>query len=284
MAVLDDDPPWWFRRSAGGATLHNKDIDLTVPSAARVYDFMLGGKDNFAVDRDVVAQMLKVVPDALDGPRMIRACLRRAVRHMVTSAGIEQFIDLGSGLPTEDNVHQVAQRHHPGSRVVYVDYDPVVVAHASALLVPDDSTTVIPADFRDADAVLAHADTRRLIDFDQPIGLIMCSVLHYVPDEDRPLDLVAAYSEAMPPGSHLFITHVCVCDHPGSPDIGQLFRDKFGGQVRTREQFEEFFTGWKLTEPGVVPVMAWRPDVVGPGGTGEVPLSQQALLGGLAYK
>jgi hypothetical protein len=283
MAVLDDGPPWWFRRSAGGTTVH-KDIDLTVPSAARVYDFMLGGKDNFAVDRDVVAQMLKVVPDALDGPRAIRACLRRAVRRMVTHTGIEQFIDLGSGLPTEDNVHQVAQRHHSGSRVVYVDHDPVVVAHASALLVPDDSTAVIPADFRAVDAVLGHPDTRRLIDFDRPIGLIMSSILHYVPDEDRPLEFVAAYSEAMPPGSHLFITHVCVCEHPGSRDVGQIFQDRFGGQVRTREQFEEFFAGWKLTEPGIVPVITWRPDVVGPNGTGEVPLSQQALLCGLARK
>jgi hypothetical protein len=282
MADLDDGPPWWFRRSAGGTTLH-KSIDLTVPSAARVYDFMLGGKDNFAVDRDVVAQMLKVVPDALDGPRAIRACLRRAVRHMVTD-GIEQFLDLGSGLPTEDNVHQVAQRHRPGTRVVYVDHDPVVVAHASALLVPDDSTTVIHADIRDVEAVLEHPDTRRLLDFERPIGLIMSSILHYVPDEDRPRELVAAYSEAMPPGSQLFITHVCVCEHPGSPDVGQIFQNTFGGQLRTPEQFEEFFTGWKLSEPGVVPVIAWRPDIVGPNGTGEVPLSQQALLGGLAGK
>jgi S-adenosyl methyltransferase len=257
---------------------------MTVPSVARVYDFMLGGKDNFAVDREVVAQVLKVVPDALEGPRAIRACLRRAVRHMVTNAGIEQFIDLGSGLPTEDNVHQVAQRHHPGSRVVYVDHDPVVVAHGSALLVTDGSTTVIPADLRTPDAVLKHPETHRLIDFDRPIGLIMSSVLQYVPDADRPREALAAYSEAMPPGSHLYMSHVCVSDHPGSPDVGQIFQNMFGGQLRMPEDFEAFFAGWELIEPGVVPVISWRPDMVGPNGIAEVPLSQQALLGGMARK
>lgn len=280
MAVPDGDPPRWYHRSASGAT-PRKSIDPTVPSVARVYDFMLGGKDNFAVDREVVAQLLAAIPDALAGPRAIRACLRRAVGHMAASAGIEQFIDLGSGLPTEDNVHQVAQRHNPGSRVVYVDHDPVVVNHANALLATDRFTTVIPADFRDVGAVLEHPETRRLIDFDRPIGLIICSVLQYVPDEDRPKECVAAYSAAMPPGSHLFIAHVCAADHPGMPEVGRIFRDHFGGQLRTREQFEEFLTGWELLEPGIVPVIAWRPGAVDPA---EVPLSQESLLGGLARK
>jgi hypothetical protein len=259
-----------------------RDLCLTVPSAARVYDFMLGGKDNFAVDRRVVEEMIKVVPDVLTGPRAIRACLRRAVRHMVTEGGIDQFIDLGSGLPTEDNVHQVAQRHSASARVVYVDNDPVAAVHGAALLVTDDSTAFIQADVRSVDDVLGHPQVRRLIDFDRPIGLIMCSVLHYMPDEARPAELVAAYSDRMPPGSHLFITHVCWSDHTGSAAMQQIFRENFGGQLRSRAQVEEFFAGWKLVEPGVVPVVTWRPDVEG--GRPGVSSSHQALIGGLGHK
>jgi hypothetical protein len=255
---------------------------MTVPSVARVYDFMLGGKDNFAVDRQVVDQMIKAVPDVLTGPRAMRACLRRAVRHMATVAGIDQFIDLGSGLPTEDNVHQVAQRHATDARVVYVDNDPVAAVHGAALLVTDDSTAFIEADVRDVDGVLDHPRVRRLIDLDRPVGLIMCSVLHYMPDEVRPAELVAAYSDRMPPGSHLFITHVCRTGNTGSAAMQQIFRETFGGQLRTPAQVEEFFAGWKLIEPGVVPVVSWRPDVAGgrPGASS----SHQALIGGLGHK
>jgi S-adenosyl methyltransferase len=259
-----------------------RDPYLTVPSAARVYDFMLGGKDNFAVDRQVVEQMIKAVPDVLTGPRAMRACLRRAVRHMVTEAGIDQFIDLGSGLPTEDNVHQVAQRHSPGARVVYVDNDPVAAVHGAALLVTDDSTAFIEADIRDVDGVLDHPRVRRLIDLDRPVGLIMCSVLHYMPDEVRPAELVAAYSGRMPPKSHLFLTHVCRTGSAASPAMAQIFQDSFGGRLRTREEVEEFFAGWTLIEPGIVPVVSWRPDV-----TRGVPASSssyQALIGGLGRK
>jgi hypothetical protein len=206
-----------------------RDLCITVPSAARVYDFMLGGKDNFAVDRQVVDQMIRAVPDVLTGPRTIRACLRRAVRHMVTEAGIDQFVDLGSGLPTEDNVHQVAQRHSTSARVVYVDNDPVAAVHGAALLVTDDSTAFIDADVRDVDGVLDHPRVRRLIDLDRPVGLIMCSVLHYLRDEDRPAELVAAYSDRMPPGSHLFVTHVCRTGHAGSAVMERIFRESFDG-------------------------------------------------------
>jgi hypothetical protein len=259
-----------------------RDLCLTVPSAARVYDFMLGGKDNFAVDRQVADQMIKAVPDVLTGPRAMRACLRRAVRHMVTEAGIDQFIDLGSGLPTEDNVHQVAQRHSTDARVVYVDNDPVAAVHGAALLVTDDSTAFVEVDVRDVDGVLGHPRVRRLIDLDRPVGLIMCSVLHYMPDEVRPAEVVAAYSDRMPPGSHLFLTHVCRTGNAGSAAMAQIFQESFGGRLRTREQVEEFFAGWTLIEPGVVPVVSWRPDVshVRPGPSS----SYQALIGGLAKK
>jgi len=267
---------------AGPAPWPPRHLGLAAPSAARVYDFMLGGKDNFAVDREVVDQMIKVVPDVLTGPRAIRACLRRAVRYMVTEAGIEQFIDLGSGLPTEDNVHQVAQRHRTGARVVYVDNDPVAAVHGAALLVTDCSTAFVNADVRDVDAVLGAPEVRRLIDFDRPVGLIMCSILHYLADADRPAELVAAYSDAMPPGSHLFLTHICAVGGAPAAAIGRIFRENFGGEFRTRERIEEFFTGWKLIEPGVVPVVSWRPDVSG--GPLAALSSLQALIGGLACR
>jgi hypothetical protein len=278
-----EESPQRFRRRGGEATVRGE-FDLTVPSSARVYDAMLGGKDNFAVDRDVVIQMIKAVPDVLQGPRTIRAGLKRAVRYMATEAGIDQFIDLGSGLPTQENVHQVTQRYRPGARVVYVDNDPVVVVHGRALLATDESTAVVTADFRDVEGVLHHPDVRRLIDFNRPVGLIMCSVLHYVPDKEHPMELVAAYSEALSPGSHLFITHVCLTGHPGSGKMEEIFRENFEGQLRTRQQVQEFFTGWELIEPGVLPIVLWRPDGAAPYDLADVPLSQHGLIGGLGRK
>jgi hypothetical protein len=267
----------WLRRSAETSRQAGR-LDSSRPNIARIYDYMLGGKDNFEVDRKVVDQMVAAVPDVLTGPRAIRACLRRAVRHMAEDLGIEQFLDLGSGLPTEDNVHQVAQRHRAGARVVYVDVDPVAAVHGAALLVTDASTAFVPADIRDVDGVLRHPDVRRLIDLDRPVGLIMCAVLNYVLDEEDPWEMVAAYSDAMPAGSHLFLTHVCRTGDEASEEMERIFRD-FGGQLRTRDRVEEFFAGWTLAEPGLVPAIAWRPDVPAP-----VPPSHEALLAGLAHK
>jgi len=201
-------------------------------------------------------------------------------RSMVTEAGIDQFLDLGSGLPTEDNVHQVAQRLRPQAQVVYVDNDPTVAVHGNALLAGHRSTSFINADLCDVDTVLGAPEVRRLIDPGRPVGLIMCAVLEYVLDKDDPAEVVAAYSAAMPPGSHLFIVHVCVSGHPGSDAMEKIFSE-FHGQLRTREQVTNFFTGWELVEPGVVPIISWQP---GTPASAEVPLSHQALVGGLARK
>src|SRR3569833_1272901 len=277
LVVLADDKVRWLKRSRAVPEGRN-DVDSSRPNIARIYDYMLGGKDNFAVDREAVDQMIAVVSDVLTGPRAIRECLRRAVRHRARQAGIDQFIDLGSGLPTEDNVHQVARRYHASSRVVYVDVDPVAAAHGQALLVTDDSTAFVAADMCDVDGVLHHPDVRRLIDFHRPVGLIMCAVLNYIMDGHDPRRVVAAYSDAMPAGSHLFITNVCHSDHPGSAEIGRIF-EGFGGRLHPREQVVEFFTGWTLAAPGIVPAIAWRPDV-----PVEVPPPHEALLAGLAYK
>jgi hypothetical protein len=275
--VQVNDTAWWLRRTRACPQMRDE-VDPSRPNAARIYDYMLGGKDNFAVDRQVVDQMLAVLPDVLTGPRALRGCLRRAVRHMAGQAGIDQFIDLGSGLPTEDNVHQVAQRHDAGARVVYVDVDPVAAVHGAALLVTDASTAFVPADIRDVGGVLRHPDVRRLIDLDRPVGLIMCAVLNYVLDEEDPWEMVAAYSDAMPAGSHLFLTQICRTGDPANEEIGRIF-EGFGAQLRSPGQVAEFFTGWTLVEPGIVPAIAWRPDL-----PVQVPPSHEALLAGLAVK
>lgn len=195
-------------------------IDTTKPSVARVYDFMLGGKDNFASDRNVAEMALGIAPDAPEAARASRAFLRRVVRYLAASAGVHQFIDLGSGLPTQGNVHEIAQRVDPRARVVYVDNDPIVLAHGRAILSQPDTTAVIEADIGDPDAVLESAKVRRLIDFDEPVGLLMFSILHHLADAERPSELTARYRDRLPSGSHLAIAHF---HNPGSqyPEVAE---------------------------------------------------------------
>jgi SAM-dependent methyltransferase len=271
----------WFQRY--GSTVPQV-VDLNRPSPARVYDRLLGGKDNFAADRAVADELIAVVPQVAEGPRLIRACLGRVVRYMAAEAGIDQFIDLGSGLPTQDNVHEIAQRYVPDARVVYVDNDPVVFAHGRAILVKDENTAVITADLSDVDGVLGHPETRRLIDFDRPVGLIMCMVLQYVPaDEDR-AKLVAAYRDRLAPGSQLFLSYVSKIDDPGNREIERIFRESLGATLLPREEIMEFFAGWKLLEPGLVPLIVWRPDGAPSYEPDEVPPSYSPLVGGVAVK
>jgi SAM-dependent methyltransferase len=276
-----DAPSQWFQRYGSAVP---EGVDLSRPSPARVYDRLLGGKDNFAVDRAVVDEMIQAVPEVAEGPRLIRECLGRVVRYMAAEAGIDQFIDLGSGLPTRDNVHEIARRHAPDARVVYVDNDPVVLAHGRAILVKDENTAMITADLRDIDGVLDHPDTRRLIDFERPVGLIMCMVLQYIPaDEDR-RKLVAAYRDRLAPGSHLFLSYVCKIDDPANREIERIFRESLGATLLPREEVEEFFAGWELVDPGLVPLTVWRPDGPLRYGPDDVPLEYSVLVGGVARK
>ncbi|GAB3970429.1 SAM-dependent methyltransferase [Actinoallomurus acanthiterrae] len=271
----------WFQRYGSAVP---EEVDLSRPSPARVYDRLLGGKDNFAVDRAVVDEMVKAVPDVMSGPRMIRACLGRVTRFMAAEVGIDQFIDLGSGLPTRDNVHEIARRHEPDARVVYVDNDPVVLAHGRAILAKDQVTAVITADLRDIDGVLDHPDTRRLIDFRRPVGLIMCMVLQYVPgDEDRK-KIVAAYRDRLAPGSHLFLSYVCRVADQSNREIERIFRESLGATLLPREEIEEFFTGWKPVEPGLVPLSLWRPDGPLAYEPDDIPVGHSVLVGGVARK
>ncbi|MEO5876836.1 MAG: SAM-dependent methyltransferase [Streptosporangiaceae bacterium] len=235
-------------------------VDVSKPSVSRIYDYNLGGKDNFAIDREVSRRIEKSMPESSGVAVLNRAMLRRAVRYLAGEAGLRQFLDLGSGLPARDNTHQVAGRVAPDSRVVYVDHDPIVLAHSRALLLDDDRTSVITADLSEVESVLEHADTRRLIDFSQPVGVLLCGILHHVADERDPAAIVRAYLDVFPAGSHLLITHF----HRGTPEASELerrFIESIGsGWFRSEDQIRSYFLGLDLVGPGLVPVSSWRPD------------------------
>lgn len=273
----------WYRRYG---TAVPAGVDLSRPSSARVYDRLLGGKDNFAVDRAVADQMAEILPAVIEGARVVRACLTRVVRYLAAEAGIDQFIDLGSGLPTQENVHEIAQRAVPGARTVYVDNDPVVVAHARAILTRDGTTAAVTADLRDVGGVLGHAEVGRLIDLDRPVGLIMSGVVHYVPDDGEVRRAIAGYRDRLAPGSHLFISslrQVGTSPSPAGARLEGIFRESLGARLRSTDEIEEFFAGWDLLAPGLVPLVTWRPD--GPRrDPGDVPDSFRAQVGGVARR
>jgi hypothetical protein len=237
------------------------EIDTSKPSIARVYDALLGGKDNFAADREMAQQMIDNIPGARDAALLNRAALVRAVRYLTTRAGVGQFIDLGSGLPTRENVHEVAQRHMPGARVAYVDNDPVVLAHGRALLASDAATTVIEADLREPEKVLGHPELVELIDLSVPVGVMMCGILHHVSDSENPKAIVARYRDMLPAGSYLFITQLCDSGTAASAELMRIGRARsFPAALRTLAEIREFFTGWELLEPGVVYLPLWLPE------------------------
>jgi hypothetical protein len=234
-------------------------VDATVPSVARVYDALLGGKDNFTVDRAIADKLMELTPGGADVPLYNRAVLGRGVRHMV-SQGIDQFIDLGAGLPTVQNTHEVAQGENPQAKVVYVDNDPMVLVHGRALLAENGNTAVITADFCEPDEVLNNLDLRALIDFDRPVGLLMVAVLHHLDDAHRPDELVARYRDAVPSGSFVFITHFI----DGGDETAEIERvmlsDLGSGRFRSFDEVRGLFAGMELLEPGVVYNPLWRPD------------------------
>ena len=255
-------------------------LNTGVPNPARIYDYFLGGKDNFPADRDVAEQVVAIAPVARDVVEDNRAFLRRAVRLLAGEAGIRQFIDLGSGLPTQGNVHEIARAIAPDARVVYVDNDAMVVTHSRALLAGD-NTAAIQADLREPDLILGHPEVRELIDFDQPIALLLMAILHFLPDDEDPLGIVARFRDALPAGSYLAISHG-TRDIPERRDMSAEAMADMGAKVerlyqlttaslvtRTRAQVERFFAGFDLLDPGVVEIQLWRPDGEGsklPGG------------------
>lgn len=236
------------------------EIDTTVPSVARVYDAILGGKDNFAVDRAVAEEAMRAMGDGGNGARLNRAALGRAVRFMA-GRGVAQFLDLGSGLPTAQNTHQIAQAVNPAARVVYVDNDPSVFVHGQALLTGDNSTVVALADIREPDKLLGLPEVAGFLDFAQPVGLILNAVIHHVLDEEDPYGIVDAYKMALADGSYMQLTHFCD-ESPEARRNADVLRRSLGrGQVRTRGQISAFFDGLELVPPGLVFLPWWRPEV-----------------------
>ncbi|TYB42860.1 SAM-dependent methyltransferase [Actinomadura chibensis] len=234
--------------------------DVDTPNAARMYDYYLGGKDNYPADRAAAEKIMALGPSR-DICIANRRFLGRAVR-LAARQGITQFLDLGTGLPTQDNVHEVAKRVAPDARVVYVDNDPVVLAHARALRAIDDTTTVVRQDVREPGRILAHREVERLIDFSRPVAVLFVAILHCLTDEEDPWGVVRTFAERMAPGSHLIVSHLTDDAHP---EIGAAAREVYDGANaplihRSHAAISRFFEGFDLLEPGVTAVNEWRPD------------------------
>jgi hypothetical protein len=241
------------------------EIDTSRAHPARLYDYYLGGKNHFAADREMADKVLAAVPGIRTGPRENRAFLGRAVRYLAQEAGIRQFLDIGTGLPTTGSVHEVAQAVDPSCRVVYVDNDPMVLAHARALLAsgPRGVTAYLDADIRDPEAMLAHPVTRDTLDFGKPIALILVAVLHFLPDEDGPRRIVQTLVDALPAGSYLVASHATAEHNPeGLSGAGRAYSEGgMRGAIRTSEEFGDLaFSGLELVDPGVVLVSEWHPE------------------------
>ena len=239
------------------------DVDLDRPSVARVYDYYLGGSHNFAADRAFAEQVLKVMPAVAALARSNRAFLRRAVRDLAAE-GVRQFLDLGSGIPTVGNVHDVlSDAGVTDGRVVYVDHDPVAVAHSRAMLAGVPGTAVVAGDLREPAEVLAQPQVQGLLDLTRPVAFLLVAVLHFVPDEQGPADIVAGYADAGAPGSHVVLSHAGLdrALTPAEEEAWEMYRRSPTPLVlRTSDQVAALFGDLKLLDPGVVPPHEWRPD------------------------
>ncbi len=237
------------------------DIDIRTPNMARMYDYALGGKDNFASDREAVQNLFRLAPENAYVPKANRQFLRTAVR-FVAEQGIRQFIDLGAGLPSQGSTHEVARLVQPGAKVVYVDSDPVVLAHARALLAGNDAgLTVIAEDIRDTGKILDHPNTKRLIDFSQPAAVLFLAVLHGIPDADDPAGIVADFVRRLAPGSYVILSHLTREGHPA--DIVAKKEEIWAKSAtpmayRSRDEILRYFDGLDLIEPGLTTVTRWR--------------------------
>lgn len=247
-------------RVAGNSGWIPAEIDTDTPSAARLYDYYLGGAYHFDADRRLAHRIYQVYPEMPQLARVNRAFLRRATEYCVRQ-GITQFLDIGCGLPTTGAVHEVAQALDPEARIVYVDNEPVAVAHGELILEHNDRAAIVHADLRDPDTVLNHPTTRRLLDLDRPVALLIVAVVHFVPDADNPAGVIARYRAAMAPGSHVVFSHVS-----GSmqADLGRavdLYRhSQTPAYLRPKADLAAMLAGFDLVEPGLVPVPRWRPD------------------------
>ena len=258
----------WFRSVVPEDAIGPRDFDASVAHPARIWDYWLGGKDNFAADREAAEKVLEATPVVAQVARADRAFLAKVVHHLAADLGIRQFLDIGTGLPTASNTHEVAQRAAPDSRIVYVDNDPIVLAHARALLTSDPrgACAYIDADARDTGTILAGA--ARTLDFSQPVAVMLLGILLFIPDEDDPYAITSRLMDAVVPGSYLAISH-------GASDIQAESVARASGRynehsavpmrLRTKAEITRFFDGLQITDPGVVPLNHWQPGPPGPG-------------------
>ncbi|MCP2166331.1 SAM-dependent methyltransferase [Goodfellowiella coeruleoviolacea] len=259
-----------------------KGVDINQPSAARVYDYYLGGACNFAADRDLARRAAEAVPWVRDLARANRSFLGRVVRFMVES-GIRQFLDIGSGVPTLGNVHEIAQSVDPSCRVVYVDNEPVAVAHSELLLEGNELATVVQGDLRDPDGVLGDARTTALLDFDEPIGLLMVALLHFLRDDEDPAGIIERYRRRLAPGSFFALSHGTADVFPERMgELVEFYRSSSNPvTLRGKAEVERLFTGFDLVEPGLVWTAQWRPEF--PENVGEHP-ERCAVYAGVGVK
>ena len=239
------------------------EIDTTRPHPARMYDAYLGGKDNYAADREAVRRILRNWPEVRAMARANRAAMQRMVRFLAGEAGIRQFLDIGTGIPSAGNVHEVAGQVAPGSRVVYVDNDPIVHVHANALLTGSGTTSIVLADLREPGEILAHPKVRELIDFSKPVALLLIAILHFITEEENPYGIVATLRDALPSGSFLALSHGTADFHPPgvAGEAAASYETATAPLVlRTFDRVSAFFDGFELVEPGLVQAPLWRPD------------------------
>ncbi|WP_410784799.1 SAM-dependent methyltransferase [Kribbella sp. C-35] len=262
-------------------------FDTSQPTIARVYDALLGGKDNFAADREGAAMYLKYVPDAGRCATENREALVKGVHYLARSAGIDQFLDIGSGLPTQKNTHEAAQEVTPGARVVYVDIDPIVLAHGQALLATNASTIVVTADLRDPQAILDNEEIRQHLDFSRPIALMIVGIHMHFHDDEKPDEWVRTLMDALAPGSYLFITDFVDTGEPLQTNMERAGLESLGnGWIRTPERIEQHFLGLPLVPPGLDFLARWfpeEPDADVPDAA-ELQPWQRILMAGIAKK
>jgi len=242
-------------------------LDFSTPNVARIYDYLLGGLNNFAADRAAAERVLMHLPQQRAAAIENRRFIDRAVRFLAApEQGITQFLDIGAGLPTRRSVHEVAKQANPASRVAYVDFDPVVVSHGKAMLAKRDCSVVVQEDLRDPEALLANREIQAHLDLSRPVGLILVNIVHWIPDDDRPQRALGLLRDALAPGSYLILTHMSE-DLVGTSDMDAAKRaahvfDTASAQLwfRGRPEVLRFFDGWQLVDPGLVPKHEWRPD------------------------
>jgi SAM-dependent methyltransferase len=257
-------------------------IDTATPNVARIYDYLLGGKDNFAADREAARQLIEAIPDVAAIARDNRSFLGRVVRYLATQGGIRQFLDLGGGLPTQANVHELAQGVAPGARVVYVDIDPVVASHGRALLASGSQVGMVLGDLRDPAGILQHPDVTGLLDLTRPLAVLCTSTLHFIGDEADPHKVIAEYRDHLAPGSYLAISHGTLEEDPegeGGKAAGVYRHASSQLHVRPLPEVLRLFDGFELVDPGLTWITEWRPE------PGTAPTGRQhSMRGGVGRK